>query len=1254
MNDKTRDRVWKWSLIGLFGVVGLMLPVSGNWLYRHETQAIRSEKQSDLKAIAELKVGQIVAWRQDRLADARMNSTGIIRSYVVQWLKGPDEASLKAGILARLKTFRDLEDLQNMILAAPDGRILLSLDSCLTVLDANAQQLIAQAVSSRDAVFGDCSRCPTCNQVHLDVAAPILDPDNRPVAVLILRSDAEQSYPFVQSWPTPSRSAETLLVRRDGDDALFLNTLRHQPEPALSVRIPLSRSDTPAVRAALGQTGAFEGRDYRGVEVLVEILQVPGSPWFMVAKVDTDEIFAEARHRGQYILLFTVLSLLATGAIAASVFSFRQKSLYRNLFRSETLLRESHEQFQSVVNMAQDAIIMIDPQGRISLWNQSAERVFGYSSEEALGQRLHSVLVPAEFHESHAKGFTEFLRSGKGAAVGKVVELPALHKDGREFPIELSLASVRLHSQWHAIGVVRDITDRKQAEQTLRDSETRHRTLFESSSDAVMTLAPPLWKFTCCNPATVRMFGAKDDAAFTSLGPWQVSPEVQPDGRPSAEKAKAMIGTAMREGSHFFEWTHRRLSGEEFPAAVLLTRTEQAEEVILQATVRDITAQKRAEEALTQFNQQLESAAVQVKDLMNKVIHERSFADRFDNPGLVACWETKQCDNTTCPSYQNRTNLRCWEVTGTLCGREVQGGCSQKLDNCGLCEVYRCARANPVMDLGETFNTMLTILNERQEQLRETNQQLEAAIEQANEMAVQAECANWAKSEFLANMSHEIRTPMTAILGYTDLLMDDSRAADERKMFLATVRRNGEHLLQLINDILDLSKIEAGRWVMDLEPCHLPSTVADVASMMRPRAEQHGNNLEVRYMGPMPETIHTDAARLRQVIVNLVGNAVKFTENGSIRIGASFLPHWRSDQSAVSVAVTDTGIGISPESLQRLFQPFMQAETSTARRFGGTGLGLAISHQIVTALGGELSVRSVLGEGSTFTVTIPTGDIAGVQLLESPGEVICEDEASARWTPNAGVLRGVRILLAEDSIDNQVLLRAVLGSVGAEVEVVENGRMAVERVKTDTFDVVLMDMNMPEMDGYEATRRLRDYGYRRPILALTANAMSGDADRCLAAGCDVHLAKPIDRKQLILAVSQYAPPETGQTGALMKSPAPAVSPGPRDGIVSQFADDPQLAGILPGFIQRLSSQLEALCNALEEERLEDAERLAHRLKGAGGSYGYPTLSEVAKSLELAAKARDMDGATEALAEVKEVCEAIQAGWTSQTAEAVRS
>jgi CheY-like chemotaxis protein/HPt (histidine-containing phosphotransfer) domain-containing protein len=248
----------------------------------------------------------------------------------------------------------------------------------------------------------------------------------------------------------------------------------------------------------------------------------------------------------------------------------------------------------------------------------------------------------------------------------------------------------------------------------------------------------------------------------------------------------------------------------------------------------------------------------------------------------------------------------------------------------------------------------------------------------------------------------------------------------------------------------------------------------------------------------------------------------------------------------------------------------------------------------------------------------------------------------------------VKILLAEDSIDNQELLRTVLGNVGAEVVVVENGRLAIERAEMGSFDVVLMDMNMPKMDGYETTRKLRDRGYQRPILALTANAMPGDCEHCLAAGCNAHLAKPIDRKQLIETVAQYAMSKTRQTDAPTASPSRAVSRGQSDGIASQFVDDPQLADILPGFVERLPGQLEALCKALEEERLEDAERLAHRITGVGGSYGYPTLSEAARSLELAAKAQNVGGAAAALAGVKEVCAAIQAGWTGDAAEASQS
>ncbi|MGD0897415.1 MAG: PAS domain S-box protein [Thermoguttaceae bacterium] len=1080
-------------------------------------------------------------------------------------------------------------------------------------------------------------------------------------------------------------------------------------------------------------------------------------------------------YRGQFILLFTALSMLVTAAMAAFVFSFRQRTPYQNLYRAEHQRRQVEEEIRATFYSIGDGVISTDAAGRVTRINPVAEQLIGWSEAEALGKPSERVfhIVNEETRAEVENPVARVLRDG--AIVNLANHTLLVARDGTERPIADSGAPIRDEKD-EVTGVVlvfRDQTDERRAETALRESEERYRALFEGSAQGILVADAQTRRFMYANPSICRMLGYTADE-LTRLGVADIHPEdsldhvasefesqirgekalapalpcLRKDGtvfyadinataiviegrkcnvgfftditdRKRAEEkledAKALLDSALGAitdvfyvidvNGKFLLWNRafasvtgysdQELSSKQSTDFFLGQDLQRISEAIdriwkdgssqqeanfvikdgtqlpyeftgsilkdgagntigFSGTGRDLTERKRAEETLKQFNQQLESAAVQVKALMTDVIQKSIFTNRFDNPGLTPCWEAKKCDNTACPSYRNHKDLRCWQVAGTFCGGTVQGSFAQKLGDCSLCEVYRRARANPIMDLGETFNTMIAILNDRQEQLRETNQQLEAAIEQANRMAVEAECANQAKSEFLANMSHEIRTPMTSILGYTDLLMDDSLGATDRKTFLTTVRRNGEQLLQLINDILDLSKIEAGKMVMDFGPCHLPSTVADVASMMRPRAEQHRSTLEVRYTGPLPETIHTDGARLRQVIVNLVGNAVKFTENGSIRIGVSFLPQWRSGQSAVSVEVTDTGIGIRQEALARLFEPFAQAESSTTRKYGGTGLGLAISRHIVAALGGELTVRSTLGEGSTFTVTVPTGDIAGVHLLQSPGEAICEGEAGARWTPGAGALRGVRILLAEDSIDNQEFLRTVLGNVGAEVEVVENGRLAVERVEAGTFDVVLMDMNMPEMDGYEATRRLRDRGCQRPILALTANAMTGDAEHCLAAGCDAHLAKPIDRKQLIETVMQYAMSKTSQTDAPTASPSRAVSPGRSEGIASQFADDPQLADILPGFVERLPGQLEALCKALEEERLEDAERLAHRITGAGGSYGYPTLSEAARSLELAAKTQDVGGATAALAGVKEVCAAIQTGWAGDTPEAGQS
>jgi len=535
--------------------------------------------------------------------------------------------------------------------------------------------------------------------------------------------------------------------------------------------------------------------------------------------------------------------------------------------------------------------------------------------------------------------------------------------------------------------------------------------------------------------------------------------------------------------------------------------------------------------------------------------------------------------------------------------------------------------------------------------VKQINKQLESSIGQANAMAEQAISADHAKSEFLANMSHEIRTPMTAILGYADLLTDPMLSANERDNHLAVIRSNGEYLLTLINDILDLSKIEAGKMGMEMRPCSLLSIIADIVSMMRVRAEQHGTLLSTRYTSELPETILTDGARLRQALVNLVGNAVKFTQKGMVSVVVSFLPKWVDQKPAVRIDVVDTGIGINKEALSRLFEPFVQADASTSRKYGGTGLGLAITRHVAEMLDAELVAESTPGSGSVFSMTIPTGPLQGVKMLQNPGEAVqslrrSENNSEGVAMPvECEVLQGKRILLAEDGPDNQRLISAVLSKAGAQVGLAENGLVAVERALAEQYDLILMDIQMPEMDGYQATEELRREGFSGPIVAITAHALAGDRDRCLQAGCTDYLSKPIDRSVMINTIVRHIGGQVADKWARSEEPAKALG----EAIRSEFADDADLAEIIDQFVTGLAEQLKAMREALANNHHEKVQRLAHRLKGAGGSYGYPLLTEVSKTLEDAAKAQDVEGAGVAISELAKLCEAVVNGHNMEAA-----
>jgi signal transduction histidine kinase/ActR/RegA family two-component response regulator len=418
-------------------------------------------------------------------------------------------------------------------------------------------------------------------------------------------------------------------------------------------------------------------------------------------------------------------------------------------------------------------------------------------------------------------------------------------------------------------------------------------------------------------------------------------------------------------------------------------------------------------------------------------------------------------------------------------------------------------RRDEVGELARAVNEMASRLEEQAASVKQQHRELRAAKDAA-------EAANRSKTEFLANMSHEIRTPMTAVLGYTELLLAGEARGEERAEWGAAVRRNGADLLQLIDGILDISRVEAGQLELRRQPCRLRRLVEDAAAPVADAAREKGLEFNFEIDPSCPEVIETDAPRVRQVLANLLQNALKFTEHGSVSLWVG-----RDSAQTVGFAVRDTGIGISAQDQEKIFAPFGQADSSHTRRYGGAGLGLSISRRLADMLGGSLTVSSDLGRGSEFRLTLPAPQSAHSEaLVERPAPQPVRPHRAARAFP------GARVLLAEDGIDNQRLVRALLRPTEVEMSVVENGAQAVDQALAALdaerpFDVILMDMQMPVMDGYEAVRRLRSEGYPGPIIALTAHAMANDRARCIEAGCDDYLSKPVDRAALLDLVGRF-------------------------------------------------------------------------------------------------------------------------------------
>lgn len=642
---------------------------------------------------------------------------------------------------------------------------------------------------------------------------------------------------------------------------------------------------------------------------------------------------------------------------------------------SEEALRASEMKFKSLLQSANDAVIAADDENRIIAWNRAAERIFGYSEAEALGQSL-GMIIPERFREAHRQGLARVAGGVPSKLVGMTLELVSLRRTGEEFPIELSLSTWNQDGKMYFTSVIRDLSEKKKAEATLKSTTKTLQTLIRESPVGILVLGSD-FKLKLWNPACERIFGWPAEEALGNFFPF-VPPE-------KTDEARGIIDRILKTREpYFFEADRVRKDG---------------------ARIRISTA------------------------------------------------------------------------------------------------------AMPLVEEDGRAQGLMAVISDVTEQVQSRRELLQAK-ERAELSNAQLSKATQAKSEFLANMSHEIRTPINGVIGMASLLLD-TNLSNEQREYSDSIRRSADTLLTLVNDILDFSKIEAGKVTFEAIDFDLEQVVDDIERTLSFNVRSKGLRLARSLAKDLPRSINGDPTRVRQVLLNLVGNAIKFTREGHVVIEISLVS--RSQSGVVlKFAVVDSGIGISPEGLKRMFQTFSQVDSSTTRKFGGTGLGLSISKHLVEMMKGEIGVESEEGKGSTFWFKIPFG--LGAEIVQQKTAPVALEPSGTR----------MRILVAEDNSVNQVIAVKMLEKMGHTAVAVANGLEAVEALRTGPYDMILMDCQMPEMDGYEATRVIRQerLGGDIPIIALTANAMAGDREKCLDAGMSDYLAKPMKPHELADAIER--------------------------------------------------------------------------------------------------------------------------------------
>ncbi len=897
------------------------------------------------------------------------------------------------------------------------------------------------------------------------------------------------------------------------------------------------------------------------------------------------------------------------GALEVGVHAARQQA-------DEALLKAGALQ-NAIFNSANFSSIATDAKGVIQIFNVGAERMLGYAAAEVMNKITPADISDPEELIARAKALSVELATpitpGFEALVFKasrgiedIYELTYIRKDGSRFPAVVSVTALR-DAQDVIIGYLLIGTELK--------AGALQSAIFNSANfSSIATDAKGVIQIF--NVGAERMLGYTAAEVMNKITPADISDPRELIARAKALSAElatpitpgfeALVFKASRGIEDIYELTYIRKDGSRFPAVVSVTALRDAQDVIIGYLLigTDNTARKLVEEEQKKSDQRLRDQQFYTRSL----IEANNDAIMTTDPSGIITDVNKQMEALTdC----TRDELIGAPFKSYFTDPErAEAAIKLVLSEKSVTDYELTARARDGKQTVVSYNA--TTFYDRNRTLQGVfaaardvteRKRVEAELQQAK---AAAESASRTKSEFLASMSHEIRTPMNAIMGIADLLAKTALSPEQDK-YVQIFRRAGDNLLNLINDILDLSKVEASQLELEQTGFSLHDHLEKVMEMVATRANEKGLALVCEIAPSAPNDLVGDPTRLRQVLLNLLGNAIKFTESGEVSLRVTLDGNF-AVPTALRFAVSDTGIGIPSQKLGRVFERFTQADSSTTRRFGGSGLGLTISRRLVELMGGRIWVESDVGKGSVFSFAVPF-EIWPATNRPTLVTVGVDPEAQ---------LPALRILLAEDSADNCTITMAYLEDTPYQVEIAETGAIACDKFTAGHYDLVLMDRQMPIMDGLTATRSIRAWEQANnrpptPIIALTASALKGDREMCLAAGCTAFLTKPIKQEVLLQAIKErflIAPPMVKEKNLRA------------DAAIARMND--KIADRVPAYLQHCRHNADLMLDALDRVDFETVTFLGHQMSGSGGMFGFQDITDIGAAIEQAARSAASD------------------------------